>query len=265
MFSRGSYGQGYSRAVNRGEEMIFDVDVMVVGAGPAGLLLAGDLAQAGVSCAVFERRSGRSGLTRAFTVHARTLEQLDARGMADELVASGTPLAEFRFFAGAALDLSRLASRFPYVLVTPQYETERVLEERARRAGADIRHGSEVTGLTQHPAGVEVTVRRDGHPGRVVRAGWMVGADGMHSTVRQALGMPFPGKPVVRSVMLAEVRLAQPPRDVMTVDSTGDAFAIIAPFGDGFYRVIAWHRDNQPPDDAPVSLDEVREVTRQAL
>jgi 2-polyprenyl-6-methoxyphenol hydroxylase-like FAD-dependent oxidoreductase len=245
--------------------MIFDVDVAVVGAGPAGLLLAGDLAGAGVSCALLERRSERSGLTRAFTVHARTLEELDARGMADELVASGTPVSELRLFASAALDLSRLPSRFPYVLVTPQYETERVLEERARRMGADIRYGSEVTGLTQHPDGVEVKVRQDGSPDRVVRARWIVGTDGMHSTVRQALAMPFPGQPVVRSVMLAEVRLTQPPPSAMTVDSTGDAFALIAPFGDGFYRVIAWARCDQPSEDAPVSLDEVSEVARWAL
>jgi 2-polyprenyl-6-methoxyphenol hydroxylase-like FAD-dependent oxidoreductase len=245
--------------------MISDVDVIVVGAGPAGLLVAGDLARAGVNCAVFERRSERSGLSRAFTVHARTLEQLDARGMADELVAAGTPVRELRLFAGAALDLSRLPSRFPYLLVTPQYETERVLQERARRVGADIRYGSEVTGLTQHADAVEVKVRQQGNPDRVVRAGWVVGADGMRSTVRQALRMSFPGKPVVRSVMLAEMRLAQPPPDALTANSTGDAFALIAPFGDGWYRVIAWHRHNQPTEDTPVSLDEVREATRQAL
>src|SRR5215469_951891 len=151
--------------------MIFDVDVIVVGAGAAGMLLAGDLAQVGVSCAVFERRSERSSLTRAFAVHARTLEQLDARGMADQLVASGTPVSYLRFFGTAAVDLSRLPSRFPCVLVTPQYETERVIEERARQVGADMRSGSEVTGLTQYPDGVEVTVRQDASPDRVVRAG----------------------------------------------------------------------------------------------
>jgi len=245
--------------------MISDVDVIVVGAGPTGLLLAGDLAQAGVSCAVFERRSGRSGLTRAFGVNARTLEQLDARGAADELVGSGSPVAVLRFFAGAVIALSRLPSRFPYMLVTPQYQTERVLEERATRAGADIRRGSEVTGLTQYPGAVEVKVRRDGHPDQVVRAGWVVGADGMGSLVRQALGLPFPGKPVVRSVMLADVRLAQPPPDVVTVNAPGDAFAFIAPFGDGWYRVIAWHRRNQPPEDTPVHLAEVAEVARQVF
>jgi 2-polyprenyl-6-methoxyphenol hydroxylase-like FAD-dependent oxidoreductase len=98
-----------------------------------------------------------------------------------------------------------------------------------------------------------------------VRAGYLVGADGIHSTVPQALGMPFPGQPVLRSVMLAEVHLSEPPPDVLTVNTTGDAFAILAPFGDGWYRVIAWHRHNQPPEDTPVSLAEVRDVTGQAL
>ena len=245
--------------------MIFDVDVIVVGAGPAGLLVAGDLARAGVSCAALERRTGRSELTRAFTVYARTLEELDARGVADELVASGTPLSEFRFFAGATLGLSRLPSRFPYLLVTPQYQTERVLEERARREGADIRHGAEVTRLTQHPDGVEVKIRQDGRAEQVMRAGYLVGADGMRSTVRQALTMPFPGKPVVRSVMLAEVRLSDPPPDVMTLNAPGDAFALVVPFGDGFYRVIAWQRHDQPPEDAPLSLTEVRDATSQVF
>jgi 2-polyprenyl-6-methoxyphenol hydroxylase-like FAD-dependent oxidoreductase len=242
--------------------MIFDVDVIVVGAGPAGLLAAGDLAHAGVSCAVLERRTERSGLTRAFAVHARTLEQLDARGAAEELVAAGTPVRNLQLFGGATLDLSRLPSRFPYVLVTPQYQTERVLEERARRVGADIHYGAQVTGLTQHPDGVEVKVRQNGNQDRVMRAGWIVGTDGMRSMVRQALGMPFPGQPVVRSVMLAEVLLTQPPSNALTVDSTGDAFALVAPFGDGWYRVIAWHRLNQPPEDTTVSVDQVRDVTR---
>src|SRR5258708_39401615 len=99
--------------------MTFDVDVIIVGAGPAGLLLAGDLRRAGGSCAPLERRTERSSLTRAFTVHARTLEQLDARGMADELVASGTPVAALRLFAPAAPDLSRLPGRFPPLPLTP--------------------------------------------------------------------------------------------------------------------------------------------------
>jgi len=142
--------------------MDHDADVVVVGAGPTGLLLAGDLARAGVTCLLLERRADRSGLTRAFAVHARTLEQLDARGIADELIASGTQVHVLRFFGDAALDLSGLPGRFPYVLITPQYETERVLEERAGSLGADIRYGHKVAGLTQHRDGVDVQVEEDG-------------------------------------------------------------------------------------------------------
>jgi 2-polyprenyl-6-methoxyphenol hydroxylase-like FAD-dependent oxidoreductase len=263
--ARATRGSVFPANADAEEEMITDVDVVVAGAGPTGLLLAGDLARAGVRCAVLERRAGRSGLTRAFAVHARTLEQLDARGVADELIAAGTTVPELRFSADAALDLSRLPSRFAYLLVTPQYETECVLEERARRLGADIRRGAQVTGLTQHADGVEVTFRTNEDPGQLIRARYLVGADGMHSTVRQAVGIPFPGQAAVRSVMLADLRLSQPPPDALTMNTTGNAFAIIAPLRDGWYRVIAWHRQNQRPGSDPVSLEEVRDVTRQAL
>ncbi|MGI8333047.1 FAD-dependent monooxygenase [Actinomadura scrupuli] len=241
------------------------MDVLIVGAGPAGLMLAGDLAAAGVGCVVLERREGESNLTRAFTVHARTLEQLDARGVADELVGSGSRLATLRFAGGVELKLSRLPSRFPYVLVTPQYETERVLGERARALGAEIRTGTEVIGLRQDPAGVDVQVRAADGSTRTLRAAYVVGADGARSTVRRALGLSFPGRSAVRSVMLADVRLSDPPPELLTTNGTGDAFAFLAAFGDGWYRIIAWNRRHQVPDDAPLDLEEIREVVRRAL
>jgi 2-polyprenyl-6-methoxyphenol hydroxylase-like FAD-dependent oxidoreductase len=240
-------------------------DVLIVGAGPSGLLLAGDLAAAGVACTVLERRAEESNLTRAFAVHARTLELLDARGVADELVATGQRVDTLRLFGRVEVDLSRLPSRFPFVLITPQYETERVLEERARALGAEIVMGAEVVGLRQDADGVEVDVRAgDGTVGRR-RAAWVVGADGVHSAVRHALGLPFPGHSVVRSVMLADVRLERSPGNLLPVASDGNQFAFTAPFGDGWYRIIAWDRRHQLPDSAPVDFEEVREVTRRAL
>src|SRR5918996_1343435 len=100
--------------------------VVIVGAGPTGLLLAGDLAAAGVPCTVLERRAQESNLTRAFGVHARTLELLDARGLADDLIATGVTLEQLRAFGGAEFDFSSLPTRFPFVLITPQYNTERL-------------------------------------------------------------------------------------------------------------------------------------------
>src|SRR3712207_4825119 len=108
-------------------------EVLVVGAGPTGLMLAGDLARAGVDCTVLERRAEESNLTRAFAVHARTLEMLDARGLADDLVTTGARVGALRVFGKLEVDLSQLPTRFPYVLVTPQYNTERVLDRKSTR------------------------------------------------------------------------------------------------------------------------------------
>ena len=104
-----------------------ETDVIVVGAGPTGLLLAGDLAAAGVGVTVLEKRSTESNLTRAFAVHARSLELLDARGLADELIATGRPLGSLRMMNRLGIDFGSLPSRFPFVLITPQYNVERLL------------------------------------------------------------------------------------------------------------------------------------------
>jgi 2-polyprenyl-6-methoxyphenol hydroxylase-like FAD-dependent oxidoreductase len=236
-------------------------DVVVVGAGPTGLLLAGDLAAAGVRVAVLEQRPEQeSNLTRAFAVHARTLEALDARGLADRLVHSGARVGELQFLGKLRVDLTGLPSRFPYVLVTPQYNVERLLEERALGHGAEIVRADRVRDVRQDADGVEVVTDTG-----TATARYVVGTDGVRSTVRQALGSPFPGRTVVRSVMLADVRLADAPDDLLTADADGHTFAFVAPFGNGWYRVIAWRRDRQLPDDAPVELEEIRVTVEQAL
>ncbi|MFG3349642.1 FAD-dependent oxidoreductase [Streptomyces sp. NPDC048018] len=244
---------------------VTDTDVLVVGAGPTGLLLAGDLATAGHRVTLAERRpAGIGNLTRAFGVHARTLEQLDARGLADELVATGTRLTTLRLFGRLSLDLSRLATRFPFLLITPQYEVERLLERRARAAGVEFRYGTELHGLRQDAD--TVTAEFTGPDGPLtLHARYAVGTDGVRSAVRGALGLPFPGVSVIRSIVLADVRLGEDPGELLTVAASGDAFAFIAPFGDGWYRVMGWDRTRQVPDSEPVELDELRGIARQAL
>jgi 2-polyprenyl-6-methoxyphenol hydroxylase-like FAD-dependent oxidoreductase len=240
-------------------------DVIVVGAGPTGLLLAGDLAEAGIGVTVLERRVNESNLTRAFGVHARTMEELDIRGLADELLETGQPVSALRLFDHVRVDLSKLPTRYGYLLITPQYNVEQLLQERADRLGVTIEHGAAVVGLAQDTDGVTVEIQ--GADGGVAtrRARYVVGADGVHSKVRELLGLPFPGKAIVKSIMLADVRLTTPPEDVLTVNAVGDGFAFVAPFGDGWYRVFAWDRRNQVPDDAPLELGEIRDVVRRAL
>ncbi|HLL36523.1 MAG TPA: FAD-dependent monooxygenase, partial [Streptomyces sp.] len=96
-------------------------------------------------------------------------------------------------------------------------------------------------------------------------AAYVVGADGLRSVVRDAVGLPFPGRSVIRSIVLADVRLAPEHADLITANAIGDAFALVAPFGDGYHRVAAWHRGRDLPDDTPVDLDEIKEIARLAL
>ncbi|SKC71430.1 FAD-dependent monooxygenase [Krasilnikoviella flava] len=248
-----------------------DADVVVVGAGPTGLLLAGDLALAGARVTVVEKRpAGLSNLTRAFAVHARSLETLDARGLADELEATGRRVRRIQVFGRVDVRLDLLPGRFPFVLVTPQYEVERLLRRRAEGAGAVFRHGVRVTGLTQDDdavtlAAVDDTIGGTGGADLRWRAPWVVGTDGVRSTVRRAAGLPFPGETVIRAMVLADVRLARPPEDALTVASSGGALGFLAPFGDDWFRFIGWDEALDPGDDGPVGLDEVRAVARATL
>ena len=238
-----------------------DAGVIVVGAGPTGLLLAGDLATAGIPVTLVERHAHGSELTRAFAVHARTLEQLDQRGVAETLVSRGKPVSSIRLFDKATADMSRLPSRYPYILVVPQYETEGALLRRAQAAGVEFIRPAELTGISQDAQGVTATLA----DGRTLHAAYLVGADGHRSTVRGLIGEPFPGRSVVKSVMLADVLLKTEPPGGVTAGSIGNRFTFLAPFGDGYYRVISWDRAKPADEHDPVDIYELKDIAQSVL
>jgi 2-polyprenyl-6-methoxyphenol hydroxylase-like FAD-dependent oxidoreductase len=230
--------------------------VIVVGAGPTGLMLAGDLAAAGIATTIVDRRAHGSEHTKAFAVHARTLEEFDMRGIADELIRRGQRVDKLRVSGSITIDFGTLPCNYPYILVVPQQVTEQVPERRARRLGVQFLRGVAVTGLRPDDDGVTLSLDN----GETQRAAYVVGADGHHSTVRELLGLPFPGKTVVKSVMMADVKLTdQLPRAIATNFGSG-LFAFVAPFGDGYHRVICWDHKHQGDESDPVDLDRLKAI-----
>lgn len=234
--------------------------VIVVGAGPTGLALAAELALAGVRCAVLEKRAETPNITRAFGVSARTLELLDARGLADEVISRGNKVPKAQVNVGVFVDFAPLNSRFNYMLIVPQSGTEAVLENRCRELGVTIERGVEVVGITQDADGVNVRV--EGPRGtRTERALYVVGCDGAHSTVRDQLGARFVGDQYDVDLVLADVRLSNPPHDLVFGRATAAGIQLLIPFGDGYHRSIAFRHGMSATGQEP-TLEEVRETSR---
>lgn len=249
-----------------------DADVVVVGAGPAGLTVAGDLARAGRSVILLERRSTVNPASRAFAVMPRTLELFDARGLAEDLVASGHRAPGVTVFAGARVDLTHLDTPYRFVLITPQSNVDAALAHYATTHGADVRRGVEVVALRQDADGVTLTARpTGGGPPVDWHARYAVGADGAHSSVRTLIGVEFPGKTLMSSIVLADVKLANGPTGSgLTVGSTRNVFGFLAPYGrhdaDGsWYRAMVWDRHRQAPDSVPPSDSEITDALTRAV
>lgn len=235
------------------------MSVIVVGAGPTGLLLAGDLAAAGIAVRVLEKRSLESNLTRAFALHARALEYLDARGLADELVAQGFPVDELRVALGsgqqATLSLRHPESRFPFVLMVQQARTEQLLLRRAEELGAEIVRGAEVIDVRERGEEVEAEIRGEK---RMERASYLIGADGAHSVVRERLGIEFRGTPYGTRLLLADVRLREPLPAAINPFIGKDGVALLPPYGDGWFRATIWDRRARATAlDEPLSVEEI--------
>ncbi len=231
--------------------------VIIVGAGPTGLALAAELALAGVPCRVLERRPARTADSRAICLHARSVEMLALRGIADRFVETGLPVRSFPVGPrGAVIDFTRLDSDFPYQLDLKQSEIERLLEEHAIELGAEIVRSVTVTRVHQNEDEALVTLS----DGTVERAAYVVGCDGLHSTVRESMGMPFPGAANPGSVALADVFLDGLPMTDAHGEITDSGLLLVFPFRDGSCRVVLYDYSRATvPVSEPVTLAEVRE------
>jgi 2-polyprenyl-6-methoxyphenol hydroxylase-like FAD-dependent oxidoreductase len=220
-------------------------------------MLACELAMQGIHVRLVERRADTPNITRAFAVHARTLELLDSRGLADELLPRGVPIYEVAPAPGAVLNLRKLDSTYPMLLIAPQSGTEKVLEARALQLGVQFCWGAEVVGLSQNASGV----RAELSDGRTLRAKYIAGCDGAHSAVRRLVGVDFVGKQYETHILLADVQMPNPPEDGLFARNSAAGIVLLVPFGDGWFRAIAWDRlREQAPLDEPVTEHEMRDA-----
>jgi 2-polyprenyl-6-methoxyphenol hydroxylase-like FAD-dependent oxidoreductase len=250
------------------------IDVVVVGAGPTGLMLAGELALAGVAVEVIERQAAPSGQSRGGGVNPRTAEVLAMRGLLDAVTEHAIPkeLAGWHF-AGlpVALDTRPWRTRYPDGVLIPQDRLEEVLEAQLRARGVTVRRSTELTGVRSDEIGIQATVSgRNGES--VLRSRYLVASDGAHSTVRKLTGVAFPGRIGTLAAVSADVELAAVsatvPRSVTHISrlvriSGGGYWMLMHPLDKagertGLYRVVFGGAEQQTlPRQAPVTAPEV--------
>ncbi|MEU8111468.1 FAD-dependent oxidoreductase [Micromonospora sp. NPDC048947] len=224
-------------------------EVLVVGAGPTGLAIALTLARRGVEVTVLDRLTAPPTTSRAAVVHAYTLEVLDRIDAAAPLIAQAVRTPRFtvrdRDRVLLSVPFHELPSRFPYALLVSQAVTEAVLTEKLAERGVQVRRPCQLTGLSRAGDGMLAQV-----DGEALRARFVVGADGLHSTVRQLAGIGFTGSSDEESFVLADVRVRSVlPRDEAALFLARPGPLVWAPLPGGVVRLVA------AVDSAPAEPD----------
>ncbi|MCV7092169.1 FAD-dependent monooxygenase [Mycobacterium interjectum] len=217
-----------------------DTDVLVVGAGPTGLALGASLIARGVRAVLVDRLAEGQNTTRAAAVNARTLEVLEDLDVARRMVKAGLIAPRFTIRQGRLIlmpvEFSGLPTKHPYTLMLSQADTERLLLERLHELGGKVIRPKTLSRLAQDTGGVTATF----DDGETIRAGYVVGADGMHSTVREHAGIGFTGGEFAESFALADVRLAgAAPRDEVILFYAREGLNVLAPLPGDIFRIVA--------------------------
>lgn len=217
-----------------------DTDVLVVGAGPTGLTLAAALQARGIRVVVVDKLAAGANTSRAAAVNARTLEVLDELDVTRRMVKAGLIAPRFTMRQGRRVlfpvDFSTLPTEHPYTLMLSQADTERLLLERLRELGGDVVRPKALSRISQDGTGVTATF----DDGDTIRAGYAVGADGMHSTVRTEAGIGFAGGEFAESFTLADVRVTgEAPSDEVILFYAKDGLTVLAPLPGDIFRVVA--------------------------
>ena len=224
-----------------------NVDVLIIGAGPTGLMLANQLARRDVRVMIVDRHSGPAQQTRAIGVQARTLEIYAAMGIVDEALERGRAATGANMWANGKWmariplgDIGKGLSRFPFALALGQDDNERIMGAKLREIGVDVHWSTELVALEQQAGHVDATLKQPDGALRRVRAAWVAGCDGAHSAVREASGITFPGAPYEHVFFVADTEATGTMKpDELNVYLWQDGFHLFFPMrGKDRWRVI---------------------------
>ncbi|NDZ96999.1 rifampin monooxygenase [Streptomyces sp. SID6673] len=239
-------------------------DVIIVGAGPTGLMLAGELRLQGIEVVVLDKDDEPTAMVRALGIHVRTIEIMEQRGLLDRFLARGRKYPLGGFFAGITKPApTHLDTAHGYVLGIPQPEIDRILGEHATEVGAEIRRGKSVVDVHQDEDGVTVELS----DGTTLRARYVIGCDGGRSTVRKLIGVAFPGEPSRADTLIGEVDVTMPDEELTTrvaeVRETQKRFGIgPSPSGNGRYRLVVPAAEVVEDRAVPTTLDDIKRQLR---
>jgi 2-polyprenyl-6-methoxyphenol hydroxylase-like FAD-dependent oxidoreductase len=225
-----------------------DLDVLVVGGGPVGLVAAAELARRGVRVRVIDKLAQPTDQSRAIAVHARSLDMFDRMGIVDELLSTGIKATAMQLYAGHSklfrVPLGSVDSAFPFTLTTAQTETERVLGEHLESLGVSVDRGVELVALTQDADAVHLALRGADGSTEQVSASWVIGADGGHSVVRKMVGTKLAGSFVGERFLLGDVDAEHSlDLDSMHTFFSPDGPVVVLPMADGRMRFLAQVHD----------------------